>query len=82
MTWETTYVKVRSSIETVMRAWGYIRRQSPAIDMGDLQVVTGFGALVYGVSLVSVPGAWMLAGTLLLAGWAIPRLRVPRREKE
>ena len=67
----------------VLAVWAYLMRQQvPAIDMGDLQVVAGFSALVYGVSLVSVPWAWMLAGGLLLVGWTIPRLQVLRREKE
>lgn len=85
LTWATTCVRVRLRIDAAKRrllaAWPYLMRQQvPSIDMGDLQVVAGFGALVYGVSLVSTPGAWMLAGALLLAGWVIPR--IPRREKD
>lgn len=67
----------------VVKAWAYLMRQEvPSIDIGDLQVVAGFGALVYGVSQLSVPAAWMLAGALLLVGWSIPRLQFLRREKE
>lgn len=67
----------------ILGVWAYLmRRQTPAIDMGDLQVVVGFSALIYGVSLVSAPGAWMLAGALLLVGWTIPRLLFLRRDKE
>ena len=78
LTWATTFERVRLRIDTVKRLAAGLKM--PALDMGDLQVVAGFGALVYGVSLVSMPGAWMLAGALLLAGWVIPR--VPRREKD
>ncbi len=52
----------------------------PAIDLGDVQVVAGFSAFVYGVSLQSVSAAWMTAGGMLLAGWLAPRL--PRRSKK
>ena len=66
----------------VLDAWAYLRRQEvPSIDLGDVQVTVGFGALIYGVSLVSAPGAWMVAGGLLLAGWVIPRWR-SRRERD
>lgn len=73
--------RIRTISNAIARGWAYLRReQVPSIDIGDVQVVAGFGALIYGVSLVSVPAAWMLSGALLLIGWILPRL--PRRAKE
>lgn len=46
--------------------------------MGDLQLMAGLGSLTYGVSLVSVPAAWITFGGFLLAGWILPRL--PRKK--
>ena len=76
-------MKARSLINAPLKAWAYLQRQPvPSIDIGDLQFTIGFGALVYGVSLVSVAAAWITAGVLLLATWLIPRIRFARAEKE
>jgi hypothetical protein len=62
------------------QAWAALRReQVPSIDMGDLQLIAGLGALTYGVSLVSVPAAWITLGGFLLVGWILPRL--PRAKR-
>ena len=44
-------------------------------DRRDALGLAGFGALLYGVSLLSVPAAWICAGVLLLGAWARPWLR-------
>lgn len=75
--------RIKTIADAIARAYAYLMRmQRPEVDMGDLQVVVGFAALIYGVSMLTVPGAWMLAGSLLLLGWAIPRVPSTRREKE
>jgi hypothetical protein len=67
-------------MKTLVRAWMHVMRQTtPAISMGDIQIVVAIGALTYGIALVSVPAAWITIGTLLLVGWLAPRL--PRRAK-
>lgn len=72
-------MKARSSFEAVkeraLAAW----RLMPSLDLGDLQVIVGFAALFYGVAQFSRPLAWILFGSLLLAGWLVPRL--PRAKR-
>jgi hypothetical protein len=38
-----------------------------SITLRDLFLVGGFGSLIYGVSLLYVPAAWIVAGVLLMA---------------
>lgn len=42
----------------------------------------GFGALVYGVALLSVPAAWILAGTMILAYGALKEITDGPRHKD
>jgi len=44
-------------------------------DRRDALGVVGLGSLLWGVSLLSVPAAWICAGVLLLGAWARPWLR-------
>lgn len=67
-------------MRTISNVWAYLMRQQVAtIDIGDLQVVVGLAALTYGVSMFSVPAAWITFGAFLLAGWLAPRF--PRAKK-
>lgn len=67
------------TISDRLRVSGDWLRASWPLDLGDAQLIAGFGALVYGVSQWSAPSAWCVAGVLLLAGWLAPRL--PRAKK-
>ena len=40
----------------------------PASIVDRLAILGGVASLLYGVSMLSVPGAWMLAGGLLIVG--------------
>ena len=41
-------------------------------DRRDVCLVVGLGCLVYGISAVSQPAAWITAGLALLGYWALP----------
>ena len=55
------------------------RRWLALLDVYDVLGLAGFGALEYGVSLWSVPAAWVLAGAVLLALSFWPLVRKGRR---
>lgn len=59
---------------TLGKAW-----RALALDAHDACTVGGFGSLVYGVSLWSVPVAWMTAGVILLSIAVWPPLRRLRK---
>jgi hypothetical protein len=42
------------------------------VSLRDVLFVAGFGCLVYGIALLHVPAAWIVAGGLLMAaGWRL-----------
>lgn len=65
-------------MKRIVSMWTYLRLVR--VDVGDVQVVVGLGAVTYGVAQVSAPAAWITLGALLLAGWIAPRF--PRASKE
>ncbi len=44
----------------------------PPIDRRDVCLVAGAGCLLYGIGSVFQPAAWITAGAVLLAIWALP----------
>jgi len=52
-----------------------MREWLPDIDARDLCAVIGFGSVVYGLSLISVAAAWIIAGMILMAVAVWPVLK-------
>lgn len=49
-----------------MKLLAAVKRVAAAIELTDVLSLAGFIAVVYGVSRVYVPAAWVVAGVLLL----------------
>lgn len=56
-----------------------MKRLAGVVDARDVLGVIGVGALVYGISLWSVPAAWATFGGLALVAWAMPYVRQQRK---